>query len=579
MDEKALLQPEPHRTSWSTRISPLRKPWIAGICVTFAFLLWIQQHPLPSLHHGKPCHNRQIKYAGESIHWKFCGDLKGRPLECTNLTVPLDQFNSTNSANRTFSIPLIRLRGKNATENLLLNPGGPGGSGEDFLYRRGLQINTIVGEGFHLLSFDPRGVNGSRPLASCYPTQEARRQLSPVRESRVEDSAEVYAWAQNYGKACKDTTGEHGAYINTPQTAADMNSILDAVGQKDLVYWGFSYGTLLGQTYASLFPERSRRVIIDGVVNQFDWYENVFDAESLEDTDAVFGGFLDECIKAGKNCSLSALGKTKDELWHKILKRADELSEQPLSVYVNSTVYGSLDYEDIIYKAIFPSLYKPANWYDLADRLTKFLNGNATDLLVAHTMSDTWDFVGDSVSFVLINDGLSGPKYWPSSRKDMITKTTPWLNQSLFSMMSYGTYYRKQAWAIPKTHTFVPKKNVKTVHPLLILSTTYDPVCPLVSAHAANRAFEGSKIVELKSYGHCTVSMPSECVAKHVRKFLYNGTLPDSHTTCEVDGAYFVKPEEDGKLVAMKEFDDVEDQRLHLAQVEIARDRSWPYRY
>jgi pimeloyl-ACP methyl ester carboxylesterase len=106
-----------------------------------------------------------------------------------------------------------------------------------------------------LLGFDPRGINGSHPLATCYPTPEAYRELSRVRDRNiVEDSAELFAWAANNVRACDDTMGEHGRYLNTPQTATDMNSILDAIGQQDMYYWGFSYGTLLGQTYATLFP-------------------------------------------------------------------------------------------------------------------------------------------------------------------------------------------------------------------------------------------------------------------------------------------------------------------------------------
>lgn len=114
------------------------------------------------------------------------------------------------------------------------------GSGAEFVYRRGKQLSEIVGDGYHLLSFDPRGINGSGPLASCYPDKKAAQQLSDVRDTEiVHDSPEVYAWTQNFVKACEATTGEHAGYINTPQTAADMNSILDAVGQEDLAYWGF----------------------------------------------------------------------------------------------------------------------------------------------------------------------------------------------------------------------------------------------------------------------------------------------------------------------------------------------------
>jgi pimeloyl-ACP methyl ester carboxylesterase len=575
MDAKVPLQ-EVHVSRPKLRQPVRPKFLVVGVCIILIFLALLQS-PSRFWYYRQSCHDQRLQYAGEKIRWDACGDIKGHPLECSSISVPLDQFDSVNSGNRSFSIPLIRLRGKNATQNLLLNPGGPGGSGIEFMYRRGEQLNTIVGEGFHLLSFDPRGVNGSRPLATCYPDKETRRNLSPVRDTRVvEDSAEAYAWSSNYGKACSDTMGEHGWYVNTPQTAADMNSILDAVGQDDMIYWGFSYGTLLGQTYAGLFPGRSKRVIIDGVANQFDWYENLFDAESLEDTEQVFEGFLHECIKAGKNCPLQALGLSKDELWHKIMSLADGLDEEPLNVYVNNSVYGLLTYEDIVYKAIFPALYKPANWYSLADRLAKLLQGNATEALLSYGQSEPWDLVGDSNSFVQLNDGLSGPKFWPHNRKDILKMLVPFMNQSLFSPTEYGGYYQKQHWSIPKTHHYIPSLGVKTAHPLLILSTTYDPVCPLISAYSAHKAFEGSKIVEVEGYGHCSISMPSECLAKHVRGFLYNGTLPQNHTKCEVDGSYFVKPEEDGKFVPLKHFADPLGQQLHLAQVEIARDPSWP---
>ena len=212
----------------------------------------------------------------------------------------MDQFDLENSRDKTFTILLVRLRSEKATQNLIMNPGGPGASGFDFLYSGGEQIRTIVGDGFHLLSFDPRGVNTSTPVATCYPDAKTAAILSGVRASNpVTDSPEVYAWTQNFVKACADTMGEHAKYINTPQTAADMNNILDALGQRDMIYWGFSYGTLLGQTYAGLYPERTKRVIIDGVVNQWQRYEGHYEEESIVDTDTVLDAFFDECIKAG----------------------------------------------------------------------------------------------------------------------------------------------------------------------------------------------------------------------------------------------------------------------------------------
>jgi hypothetical protein len=147
-------------------------------------------------------------------------------------------------------------------------------------------------------------------------------------------------------------------------------------------------------------------------------------------------------------------------------------------------------------------------------------------------------------------------------------------NQTLFSDAQYEFYFSKQAWSIPRTHTYVPKKKVKTAHPLLLLSTTYDPVCPLVSARSASDVFEGSRIVEVKGYGHCSLAVPSICIARHVRDFLYEGKLPDEDVRCEPDGnPYFSKPEQTMAFVEAQSFGD-EERRIRLAQQELARD-SW----
>lgn len=531
-------------------------------------------------HYGHGHHHKQLqlRYDGERVTWEDCGDIKGRPVECSTITVPMDQFNATNSGDKVFTVPLIRMRGGNATQNLLLNPGGPGGSGFDFLYRRGKQLNAIVGEGFHLLSFDPRGINSSTPQGLCYPDRETRLAVPQIRNKRdIEGSAEAYAFTKNYVRACADTMGEHGLYINTPQTAADMNSILDAVGQKDMVYWGFSYGTLLGQTYAGMYPERAQRVIIDGVVNQFNWYSEVVESESLADTQHVFEGFFSECLKAREDCTLSTMADSADELMDKVLAFVENISEDPLSVYLNNSLYGLLDYPRVLYDGIFPALYKPTLWYDLADRLAKLLGGNATEAFLAYGRDDPWGFVEDSGDFVSLNDMKTGAKHWPQDRKSALDIIIPTTNASLFGPMGTMNYFARQQWIVPQTHNYTPRYNVTTAHPLLILSTTYDPVCPLISAHSASKAFAGSQIVEVKGYGHCSVAVTSSCIAKHVREFLYNGTVPKKYTQCEVDGPYFVRPDEDENVsTESREIEDPEEMRIHMAQLDLANDPNWP---
>lgn len=158
-----------------------------------------------------------VKYEGERIFWEPCGEITGHPLECSDLFVPMDHFAPSNSSveseiEKVFTIPLIRMRAKNATQNLIINPGGPGGSGVQFVYAIGDELNTILDEGYHILSFDPRGVNGSRPKAECYPDEATRRAHSMPRSGRLSDTGDMYAWNKNFARACYDNMGEHAKY-------------------------------------------------------------------------------------------------------------------------------------------------------------------------------------------------------------------------------------------------------------------------------------------------------------------------------------------------------------------------------
>lgn len=173
----------------------------------FRFRLW----PIP-------CHKlARVRYEGESILWEPCGEITGHPLECSDLTVPMNHFAPANSSGangkeKVFTIPLIRMRAKNATQNLIVNPGGPGGSGVLFVYAIGDELNTILDEGYHILSFDPRGVNGSKPRAECYPDEASRRAHSMPRSGKISDTGAMYAWNKNLARACYDTMGEHAEY-------------------------------------------------------------------------------------------------------------------------------------------------------------------------------------------------------------------------------------------------------------------------------------------------------------------------------------------------------------------------------
>ncbi|KAK8067390.1 hypothetical protein PG997_014137, partial [Apiospora hydei] len=490
-----------------------------------------------------------------ALHWEDCSKAGHHALQCSKLDVPIDHFNT--SSVETFTIPLIRMIAHNASatgdRHIIFNPGGPGASGVRFLRSQAAHLNNLIGEGFHLLSFDPRGVGGSEPPASCYSSQAERADAFTSNPWDLQFQAgEMYTRAENKARACRDRMGEYGEYVNTPQTAADMNSILDAIGQRQMYYWGVSYGTILGQTYAHMFPDRVSRLVIDGVGDLEKWYSafNVLE-ESFTDTDQVFTGFAEECSKAREACPLNTVNGREFRSTSRIKTYIDEflggLDEEPIPVYLDSSHYGSITRRNVVSNGVFPALYRPASWPSLANNLAALFMGNSTPAYLAYSKSWVLDFlVDDSSIFVMMNDNQkTGPRAPLHGTKPILNHTLPRSEMSyLVSRYQGSGFYEQASWSIPTTHGFRPRyypasPRVRTAEPMLILSTTWDPVCPLASAKKARASFEGARLVEQKAYGHSTRSMPSLCTAKYIRRYFNEGELPEPGATCNVDVEYF----------------------------------------
>lgn len=512
------------------------------------------------------------------VNWSSCGTVQGHDVQCARIDVPMDHFAEEGPrANTTFSLALTRLVGRNATKSLLLNPGGPGGSGTEFIFRRGEQLNKIVGEGYHLLSFDPRGVNQSTPKAACFLNDADRAMdmaLKPL--DPWTQSGDFHAYYDNFAQACRDVMGEAGAYFNTPQTAADMNSILDAVGQERMLYWGFSYGTTLGQTYAQMFPERVERLIIDGVSDQMPWYNpDLSSVAEFDSTDEVYEGFIQECFKSGDACPLAAGYASADHLRANLTRSILGLYDDPISVYINTSLHGEIRFFDVAWDGIFPSLYKPASWPELAENLAALMQGNVSAPFFAWSLPENaWSEIYEANVFITTGDlaprnQLTRPKM---TRSEILVSLEEFHNASTIAGDTEADGpFLLEAWRYPRSHSFVPAERVKTAHPLLILSTSLDPICPLVSAQKANAVYEGSVLLEQKSMGHCTISMPSYCTIKHVRQYLDSGKLPEIGTICEIDEPYFPNPNDKSRTVDGS----TDEEELAGALKALANDPPW----
>lgn len=302
-----------------------------------------------------------------------------------------------------------------------------------------------------------------------------------------------------------------------------MNIILDALGQQDMYYWGFSYGSLLGQTYAMMFPERSERIIIDGIVDIFEWYNELLRPSQFESRAAVIDGFFEECFKT-KN-ALSTLATDAKQLQYKVMHFLDT----PVTVDNG----GILD-KYSLYDGLLHDLFFHERWELLASRLAALLQGDPMPVFQAYGQKKPPSIEG---IIIRCNDMVSGKDKWPQGQ-DLLKLISHLLEKypdDASDIMQ--EYFTRAQWRIPKSHDFEPPTITETKHPLLILSMTYDTFTPLSSAHKSNEAFVGSRVVEISGCGHTSLAVRSEASAGYVRRFLNEGTLPDENVYCETEAS------------------------------------------
>jgi len=192
-----------------------------------------------------------------SIHalsWTSCGG----GFQCANLTVPLDYSHRDNA--KTIQLALIRKPALDQSQrigSLLMNPGGPGESGIDFM-RSDISSLSNLNKRFDLVTWDPRGVAESTPI-TCVDGSQEDQYLST--DSVLDDPQEKQTFIkanQDFAAGCKQRSGDLLPFMDSASTAQDMDQIRIAVGDEKLTFLGFSYGTYIGQWYAHLFPTRVR---------------------------------------------------------------------------------------------------------------------------------------------------------------------------------------------------------------------------------------------------------------------------------------------------------------------------------
>lgn len=447
--------------------------------------------------------------------WTSCSD----GFECGNVAVPLDYAHPEGD---TIKVALIRKKATDPSKrigSILLNPGGPGASGIDFL-RMSASSFSHLNERFDLVSFDPRGIGASSPVRCLTGSQEdAFNALDSVLDDPVEKAAAIQA-DKDFVSGCQSMSAKMLPFVDTPSVARDMDRIDAALGDRKLTYLGFSYGTYLGEWYAHLFPTHVRALALDGVLDPAMSPNDLLLAQV-----AGFQQNLEMFAADCKSKSTCQLGKSGDPV-AEIGNFLNGLDEHPLQVGDRQLTRA------LALFGVGITLYDASGWQYLDQAMTAALQGNGrlllafSDLYLGRNANGTYD--NESDSNIAVNC-LDHPVPTDVATYDALgpafAKASPVFGPAFQYSNLICAYWPVQ----PKVPT--GPLSVSGAPPILLVGATGDPVTPYPLAQAVNEELAGSVLLTRQGYGHTSYNS-SACIQSAEDAYLIQLTVPAAGTTC-----------------------------------------------
>ncbi|KAF2678763.1 hypothetical protein K458DRAFT_134759 [Lentithecium fluviatile CBS 122367] len=492
---------------------------------------------------------------------------------CALLEVPLDY---TDTSIGITHLAIIRLSAQNdSAEDLLVNPGGPAASGVDMVLQDSSVIKEKVGSQYNLIGIDPRGVKNSGPDVTCFPGYPpAGRNAFYAEAFSVPDDTSAYGLAMSfqtlgaYGNWCTGIYSVDGTakYVGTVAVAQDFLHYIELAAQAKgrepsdakLNYYGISYGTVIGATFASLFPDRISHMVLDGVMDAEDYYSGGLET-SVQDSDEAVRAFFRSCFEAGsEHCAFHGNANSWEELEDRYNAILDALKQSPIAVadsFAQNTIPFSLipavmTWQDLV-SAVFSYVYSPVGQFPVLARiLAKLEDGDASGLYVmnrAARIASTLDAgaYDDREARTLISCLDANGRFNLSTIEQYTDFVASMKKESQYGGLAVaglvGPICRNLDVSPPESQLFTgtPSAN-RTSAPILFIGNTADPVTPLASAQKMARLFPGSTVLTVNISGHTQYGVASTCVNTFTQHYFLDARLPSPDTVCEVDKKPFV---------------------------------------
>jgi pimeloyl-ACP methyl ester carboxylesterase len=414
--------------------------------------------------------------------------------------------------------------------DIVMNPGGPGASGVQFLEGSASSFPAVIRDHFNLVSFDPRGVGQSDPV-KCFATlSEYVHYLSlPPAPAAGFSVAQLVAADRSFAAECAARTS-HAllANISTADTARDMDRLRAALGAQKLDYLGFSYGTYLGTVYAELFPSHVGAMVLDGAIDP---------ALSTEAADLVqaqgFEGDLHDFFAWCPTNSACAKelpsGAAKD--YTIVMKRLEGGASLTADLVAAAGGSQPVDY-GLGLLGVISALYSKSFWPTLAQGISEGLQGNGTDLAALAFSYAEINANGTFSNLLEANAAISCLDHPVPGRLSqypgfaaLAAKSAP----DFGAAEAWGPVGCLE-WPVRSTAALGPA-HLSRALPILIVGSTRDPATPYAWAKALASQLAGSELLTRTGDGH-TGYFSSSCVEHFVDDYFLTGKRPPDGTVC-----------------------------------------------
>jgi pimeloyl-ACP methyl ester carboxylesterase len=456
----------------------------------------------------------------QRIDWQPCESNGDH--DCGYLTVPIDY---AEPQGETFELALLRVPARGShVGSLVVNPGGPGARGTTYAAAGGQVFREPLLDGFDIVGFDPRGVGRSAPV-DCLSDAELDAYLGgdPTPDT-VEEQAAYRASVLSLGEKCVGGSGPVVGHVSTTEAARDMDVLRSALGEEQLSYFGASYGTKLGATYAELFPDKVGRFVLDGAVD-VGLDPQSLALEQATGFETALRAYVQNCLDSTDNCFL---GDTVDEGLATIDGLLADIEAEPLPAGDRELTVGHAFY------GIITPLYNRDYWFLLSTALASALEGKGSalmDLADAYaSRNPDGSYADNTIEANYSINCLDDPTSVPFARVP-----------SLFAEFEEAspTFGRIFAWGmtgcrgIDVTSSEEPLDiRAEGAAPILVLGTSRDPATPLKWARALSAQLDSGVLVERDGDGHTAYNAGNECIDSIVEDYLLEGTVPEDGTTC-----------------------------------------------